>query len=327
MGAQQSTRRLTVINDEASGVIKITDSVVDRIKSELHEQQSAPAAAATPAPPTQAPPPEPMAAPPPPPPAPEVPPPAPEVPPSAPPSSYPMPPPIIKYVEVPGPAPPPEVIIKYIDAPPPPPEVIVKVVELPPPPPIIEYIEKPGPAPPPEVIIKYIDAPPPPPEVIVKYIDAPSSAPPEIKYVEKPVVTYVDKIVEKPVVEYVEKPVVVEKVIERIVEKETGLTSLRIRAEKEKELQEAEAYWSKRFAKQEQEHTTLAHLEAATMNETVERLSKAFSIQKLPINPEIQKKRDELLQCYQQNPGKTLLCSEVVKDFSRSVHSSRTASG
>jgi len=290
MGAQQSTRRLTVINDEASGVIKITDSVVDRIKSELHEQQSAPAAAATPAPPTQAPPtqappPEPMAAPPPPPPAPEVPPPAPEVPPSAPPSSYPMPPPIIKYVEVPGPSPPPEVIIKYIDA------------------------------------------PPPPPEVIVKYIDAPSSAPPEIKYVEKPVVTYVDKIVEKPVVEYVEKPVVVEKVIERIVEKETGLTSLRIRAEKEKELQEAEAYWSKRFAKQEQEHTTLAHLEAATMNETVERLSKAFSIQKLPINPEIQKKRDELLQCYQQNPGKTLLCSEVVKDFSRSVHSSRTASG
>lgn len=285
MGAQQSTRRLTVINDEASGVIKITDSVVDRIKSELHEQQSAPAAAATPAPPTQAPPPEPMAAPPPPPPAPEVPPPAPEGYPSAPPSSYPMPPPIIKYVEVPGPAPPPEVIIKYIDA------------------------------------------PPPPPEVIVKYIDAPSSAPPEIKYVEKPVVTYVDKIVEKPVVEYVEKPVVVEKVIERIVEKETGLTSLRIRAEKEKELQEAEAYWSKRFAKQEQEHTTLAHLEAATMNETVERLSKAFSIQKLPINPEIQKKRDELLQCYQQNPGKTLLCSEVVKDFSRSVHSSRTASG
>ena len=39
----------------------------------------------------------------------------------------------------------------------------------------------------------------------------------------------------------------------QIVEKESGLTSLRIRAEKEKELQEAEAYWSKRFAKQEQE--------------------------------------------------------------------------
>ena len=39
----------------------------------------------------------------------------------------------------------------------------------------------------------------------------------------------------------------------QIVEKESGLTSLRIKAEKEKELQEAEAYWSKRFAKQEQE--------------------------------------------------------------------------
>ena len=40
----------------------------------------------------------------------------------------------------------------------------------------------------------------------------------------------------------------------QIVEKETGLTSLRIRAEKEKELQEAEAYWSKQFAKQEHQH-------------------------------------------------------------------------
>ena len=31
------------------------------------------------------------------------------------------------------------------------------------------------------------------------------------------------------------------------------MTSLRIKAEKEKELSEAEAYWRKRFAKQEQE--------------------------------------------------------------------------
>ena len=125
--------------------------------------------------------------------------------------------------------------------------------------------------------------------------------------------------------EYVDKPVVVEKVVERIIEKETGMTSLRIKAEKEKELTEAEAYWRKRFAKQEQEHSSLAHLEVATMNETAERLRKAFSIQKFP--PTCISQRDDMLQCYKQNPDKILLCSEVVKDFSRCVHSTRTASG
>jgi len=289
MGAQQSTRRLTVINDEASGVIKITDSVVDRIKSELQEQQAPPAA--TPAQPVPTPAPTPS----PPPPAPE-------------PTASPPPPPPPQPETGPPPPPPAE------DVPPPPPP--------PPPPPIIKYIEKP--APPPEVIVKYIDKPPPPPEVVVKYVETPAP-PPEIKYVEKPVVTYVDKVVEKPVVEYVDKPVVVEKVVERIIEKESGLTSLRIRAEKEKELLEAETYWRKRFAKQEQEHTTLAHLEVATMNETAERLSKTFSIQKFP--PTCLGQREELLQCYKQNPDKTLLCSEVVKNFSKCVHSTRVASG
>ena len=37
------------------------------------------------------------------------------------------------------------------------------------------------------------------------------------------------------------------------VEKEPSLSSLRIKAEKEKELAEAESYWRKRFAKQERE--------------------------------------------------------------------------
>merc|ERR1712083_399970 len=145
----------------------------------------------------------------------------------------------------------------------------------------------------------------------------------KIQYVDKPVI--VEKVIETPVIQYVDKPVVVEKVVERIIEKETGMTSLRIKAEKEKELTEAEAYWSKRFAKQEQEHSTLAHLEVATMNETAERLNKAFSIQKFP--PTCISQRDDMLQCYKQNPDKILLCSEVVKDFSRCVHSTRTASG
>ena len=32
MGASQSARKITVVNDEASGVIKISDAVVQRLK-------------------------------------------------------------------------------------------------------------------------------------------------------------------------------------------------------------------------------------------------------------------------------------------------------
>ena len=35
MGSQQSSRRITVVSDEASGVIKISDSVVNRLKEEI----------------------------------------------------------------------------------------------------------------------------------------------------------------------------------------------------------------------------------------------------------------------------------------------------
>ena len=84
MGANQSARKVTVVNDEASGVIKISDSVVQRLKGEIsgdsqqqQQQQSSPA----PEPEKVAPPPaapvEPT--PPPPPPAPAAPAPAPPI--------------------------------------------------------------------------------------------------------------------------------------------------------------------------------------------------------------------------------------------------------
>lgn len=48
-------------------------------------------------------------------------------------------------------------------------------------------------------------------------------------------------------------PVPQQKPVIQYVEKEPSMTSLRIKAEKEKELAEAENYWRKRFAKQERE--------------------------------------------------------------------------
>jgi len=38
MGTNQSTRKITVVNDEASGVIKISEAVVQRIKGEIAEE-------------------------------------------------------------------------------------------------------------------------------------------------------------------------------------------------------------------------------------------------------------------------------------------------
>ena len=48
-------------------------------------------------------------------------------------------------------------------------------------------------------------------------------------------------------------PVSNQKPIIQYVEKDPSLSSLRVKAEKEKELSEAETYWRKRFVQQEQE--------------------------------------------------------------------------
>jgi len=128
MGANQSARKVTVVNDEATGVIKISDSVVQRLKGEIAGEQQqqqqppppTPPPQAAPAPPPPAP--EPAPAPPPPPPA-EVAPPPPPVE-TAPP---PPPPPVQEPAPVPAPVPPPAAepqpqvwqrpIIQYIEEP------------------------------------------------------------------------------------------------------------------------------------------------------------------------------------------------------------------
>jgi len=136
-----------VVNDEASGVIKISDAVVQRLKGEITGGAAEPAApsAAPPPPPPEEP------TPPPPPPVVEVPPPVIETPPPPPPVLETPPPPA--PVETPPPPPPVEA-----PAPPPQPEV---VAPAPPPPPAAP--EAP-PAPPPShvwqrPIIQYIEEP------------------------------------------------------------------------------------------------------------------------------------------------------------------------
>jgi len=109
MGANQSTRKITVVNDEAAGVIKISDAVVQRLRGEIAGDPPSPAAPAPAAPAPAAPAPAPPA------------------------EAAPLPPPVVE--SAPEPAPPPaepEVVPPPAPvAPPPPPPVEVVVAEAP----------------------------------------------------------------------------------------------------------------------------------------------------------------------------------------------------
>jgi len=141
MGQNQSTRKITVVNDEVSGVIKISDAVVQRLKGEI-TGGAAPEPAPTPAP-APAPPSEPkVEASPPPPPVEIVPPPPIEAPP---PVETPQPPPVEAVAE---PLPPPPA--SEPTAPPAPPAAVTEAASPAPGPshvwqrPIIQYIEEPS---------------------------------------------------------------------------------------------------------------------------------------------------------------------------------------
>jgi len=151
MGQNQSTRKITVVNDEVSGVIKISDAVVQRLKGEI-TGGAAPEQASAPTPTPAAPPPEPkIEATPPPPPVEIVPPPpveaeAPplvETPPLPPPEVVALPPPVSEPLPPPPPssepaaaAPPPAAAPEAAPPAPAPSHVWQR--------PIIQYIEEPS---------------------------------------------------------------------------------------------------------------------------------------------------------------------------------------
>lgn len=152
MGANQSTRKITVVNDEASGVIKISEAVVQRLKGEISGEAAPtiparppPAPAPVPAPPVEADPPLPVELPPPPPPPVELPPPPPaELPPPPPAAELPPPPPPVEEVA------PPSTEVAPESATTSPEETFAAQSEAPAPPvhvwqrPIIQYIEEPS---------------------------------------------------------------------------------------------------------------------------------------------------------------------------------------
>lgn len=152
MGQNQSTRKITVVNDEVSGVIKISDAVVQRLKGEI-TGGAAPEPASAPTPVPAAPPPEPKIE-----------------------APTPPPPPPVEIVP-----PPPVEAPPLVETPPPPPPEVVDV-----PPPVSEPLPPPPPPPASE------PAPPPPPPAAAPEAAPPAPAPshvwqrPIIQYIEEP---------------------------------------------------------------------------------------------------------------------------------------------
>ena len=111
---------------------------------------------------------------------------------------------------------------------------------------------------------------------------------------------------QRPIIHYVEEP---------------SLSSLKIRAEKEKELNDLENHWRKRMHELEQEKTTLSNLQAASIAMSVKELEDVLNYK--PLAPVCSGQRNMVTKCLKENPGKPLNCADYVKEFSNCVNSAR----
>lgn len=231
MGSQQSSRRITVVSDEASGVIKISDSVVNRLKEEIEgannnnqqkQEQKDP---------------------------------------------------------LPNDSPTPQSI----------PEGQTSKIEA------STNVDAQPPQAPPQVV----------PEVEKSHTLVSESIHPAPEHQAAEPITQEFRA-QRPIIHYVEEP---------------SLSSLKIRAEKEKELNDLENHWRKRMHELEQEKTTLSNLQAASIAMSVKELEDVLNYK--PLAPVCSGQRNMVTKCLKENPGKPLNCGDYVKEFSNCANSAR----
>jgi len=287
MGANQSTRKITVVNDEASGVIKISDAVVQRLKGELSgekKQSEIPTKSTSPSPEIIQDPVKETTS------SAVVPPPQEVVHQQPPQEVVPQQPPL----EVVPPQPPKEVV------PPQPPKEVVpeQPSQLPPepatPPPIVDtstpsVIETP--------VSEAKNSPPPPTD------DVP---PPTYEVNASQQQTSSPHIWQRPIIQYIEEP---------------SLSALRVRAEKEEEIKKLEDYWKNRLQKQEESYIANSKLTEQEILKSVKHVESLFTPAS---NRDVcRESRIAVQSCYSENPTKPLLCRDKVLEFSNCVSKSR----
>jgi len=283
MGAQQSSRRITVVNDEASGVIKISDSVVNRLKEEIEGANNASQKNKEPEAPL---------------PVKESPPPLQEAQAvhEAPPAVPEIVAPVVPVPEVAAP-----IIQEDVQHEAPVIEPVTTVIE-----PTIPAIEHVTPIMQPDPPAVQPSAPIPQPVAAVEQSIAPTIQPIAPQVQSLVTIPAQEPRPQRPIIHYVEEP---------------SLSSLKIRAEKEKELNDLDDHWRKRMQEVEQDKITMSNLQAASIAMSVKELEDVLHYE--PVAPVCTSQRNMITKCLKDNKGKPLNCGDYVKEFSNCANLAR----
>nr|ACO12444.1 Coiled-coil-helix-coiled-coil-helix domain-containing protein 3, mitochondrial precursor [Lepeophtheirus salmonis] len=113
-----------------------------------------------------------------------------------------------------------------------------------------------------------------------------------------------------PLIQYVEEP---------------SLSALKVKEVKEEELRELEAHYQKRLNDLRDEHDRIANLTDEHFQESLKKIQSLFKAPlKGPVCPDV---RQKVINCYENNAERPLVCAESVKTFRNCVRDSRFTSG
>jgi len=100
---------------------------------------------------------------------------------------------------------------------------------------------------------------------------------------------------------------------------EAHLALLRLRQERELELKKVEDYWRHKLKTVESKYVNLNKLTSEEFAKSVAEVETLYKKESCgPICEDMEK---SVIQCYQENPKQSLVCSGIVKDFSQCVAS------
>ncbi|XP_063878586.1 uncharacterized protein LOC135110307 [Scylla paramamosain] len=323
MGASHSTRKITLVNDDKAGVIKLSESLAYRLRGQIEGQQATAAAAAEP-PPPPSPAPPPVAA------IPQVPE-TPKVPQVAPEPFIPEPAPAPALPPEPARAPPPE---PAWASPPEPSQVFI-----PEPAPAPVFVPEPAPAP---VFVPEPAQASEPPRVEAS--GAGDTTPEKLIPTTSPSVPEVVKTtaaVDLPEKATTESQPDVGVAVRAgsapalsqpggsippwsIYAEEAHLMVMRLREEKEQELQQLNRDWREKMDAREQEFSKMSQLSEEEVNAAIKDVEKLFV--KASCSPVCQDYQESVMTCYQDHPRQALRCARQVEEFARCVDLSRLQS-
>ncbi|XP_072026809.1 MICOS complex subunit mic25-a-like [Amphiura filiformis] len=88
-------------------------------------------------------------------------------------------------------------------------------------------------------------------------------------------------------------------------------------------LRQVEAEWRERLERAERKNASLQQLTQDEFKKASEEVEAKFM--KFRYNPVCQNLQDDLAKCYSDNPGRTLNCSQQVREFNHCVEQARTS--